>query len=496
MAGYKTTDLMLIENHIKENKMFSKEDILKWIKVVVNEDTGTAEYFFIPTELANYMKTIINYIFVRSQASDSIMIYAYIPEKGKYEWISDDQFKGLIASCIPYKLHKSRDIEEVFKLIKCNANIDFVDVDELDNNEDIINMTDGLLNIKTHKLMPHSPEILSTIQIPFKYEDIKNSSGDCPVFLGYLDKLCNRDGFDMRLIMQCIGLTISNIYGYRAKKSLFLIGKGDTGKSQIKEFLARLIGKEKFSPVDLKKLNEKFGASSLYAKRLVGCNDMTYQKVEDMSIFKQLTGGDSIEIEFKNKTPFSYIFKGFLWFNANKMPRFGGDHGKWVYDRVMIIEAKNPISPNEQDKLIVEKMLQEGPSIIKWALQELDAFVENGYTFTEGPNILKNRELYKIENNTFLEFIIDCCDVLSETREDLLDRTKRSDLNSAYNAWCEENDIPQKYRVQKKDRHKILAENFNELQAEGSRGDVYLNTIYLYPEARKELLGSWEERKW
>ena len=33
----------------------------------------------------------------------------------------------------------------------------------------------------------------------------------------------------------------------------------------------------------------------------------------------------------------------FLWFCTNEMPNFGGDKGKWVYDRMIIVKCNNVI---------------------------------------------------------------------------------------------------------------------------------------------------------
>ena len=61
------------------------------------------------------------------------------------------------------------------------------------------------------------------------------------------------------------------------------------GKSQIKKLAEHLVGYDNVSSIDLGKLCERFGASAVYQKRLAGCNDMSYQSIKDMSIFKQLT---------------------------------------------------------------------------------------------------------------------------------------------------------------------------------------------------------------
>ena len=184
-----------------------------------------------------------------------------------------------------------------------------------------------------------------------------------------------------RFYYNAFGLCISNIYGFRTKKALFLVGKGDSGKSQIKSLTERLIGVDNISTADIKTLNSRFGRMALYGKRLVGCNDMSYETVADMDIFKQATGGDRIEIEFKNDGFMNYLFKGFIWFNCNKLPSFGGDKGKWVYDRMIPIICDNVIPEEKRDRFLLDKMMNEKNSIIKKALKSLKILINNDFKF-------------------------------------------------------------------------------------------------------------------
>lgn len=51
----------------------------------------------------------------------------------------------------------------------------------------------------------------------------------------------------------------------RLKKSLFLVGDGDTGKSQLKSLVERLLGKGNFIGIDLKEIEARFGTGAIYA---------------------------------------------------------------------------------------------------------------------------------------------------------------------------------------------------------------------------------------
>lgn len=465
-----------------EEQQIINETNKKWItceETTKRDGSVSRKYKVLPMELADYIKEHLHYIFVKSAASEQPLIYVYT--KGYYKFVSDDEMKGFIKNFIPYQLRYSRDINEVLYELKTEMN--FVEYEDLNTNEDIINFEDGLYNIKTNELLPHTPEILSTIQIPAKYEEVKNAPSDAPVFFDYMMTLCDGDIETLELLMQCLGVAISNIFAYRTKKALFLVGQGNTGKSQLKKLAEHLVGRNNVSNIDLKKVNDKHGTASLYQKRLAGCNDMSYQRIEDMSIFKQLTGGDAIEIDFKFKNSFNYLFKGFLWFNCNKLPRFGGDTGKWVYERIMPVFCNNVIPKEKQDPLLFEKMLEEKNSILSFAIQELQKVVKNNYHFIEPEKMAQQRLMYETENNTLLNFIEECCYVKDDTMPSL--RLRRSVFKDAYDKYIKLN-CNGRGKIASSDMNNILKTYFNETFVK-SNGIWYMKRVLLLPEAKEEL---------
>lgn len=465
-----------------EKEFFINETNNKWIKcdeTRKRDGSISRKYKVLPMELADFIKKNLKYVFVKSAASEQPLIYVYT--NGYYKFISDDEMKGFIKSFIPYQLRYSKDINEVLYELKTEMN--FVEYEDLNNNEDIINFQDGLYNIKTNKLLPHTPDILSTIQIPAKYEDIKKAPADAPVFFDYMMTLCDDDIETFELLMQCLGVAISNVYAYRTKKALFLVGQGNTGKSQLKRLAEYLVGYNNVSNIDLKKVNDKHGTASLYQKRLAGCNDMSYQRIEDMSIFKQLTGGDAIEIDFKFKNSFNFLFKGFLWFNCNKLPRFGGDTGKWVYERIMPVFCNNVIPKEKQDPMLFEKMLKEKNTILALAIQELQKVVNNNYHFIEPEKLARERIAYEKENNTLLNFIEECCYVKDDTMPSL--RLRRSIFKEAYDKYIKLN-CNGRGKINTLDMNNLLQTNYGETFIK-SNGIWYMKKILLLPEAKEEL---------
>lgn len=383
--------------------------------------------------LAKYIRDTSNYFLVKNNANEKTMIYWYI--NGVYKNINEDMLKGIIKSYIQSynnNLYKSSIVNEV--CVDLMTDLNFISQDELNNNENIINFKNGLYDIKRKVLIPHTPKIITTIQIPCNWND--DEEVNAPIFMSYINRLTNNDDAKKSLLLQYIGACLSNIKGYRFKKALFLVGDGDTGKSQLKSLLEKMLGKENYTSVDLTDLEDnRFGTSMLYNKRLAGSSDMAFKEIKELKQFKKITGGDSIFTEFKGLQGFDYIYNGLLWFCCNRLPNFSGDNGYWVYDRILVIRCNNIIPKEEQDKYLLDKMYNERESIVKLAINELQLAINNKYEFIVTDEIKQESTLYRLANSNVVNFINDCC-VQRYTYEDGCSCKKMYDV---YVAYCKEN---------------------------------------------------------
>lgn len=260
----------------------------------------------------------------------------YIYRNGVYQTANNSDIMQILMRYIEdfnVRLINPSVLKQTLELLDCTCT--HCPHDIMNTSEDYINFKNGILNIHTLQLTKHTPELMSSIQIPCNWSGQEIPT---PNFDKFMSTLTKDDISTQKLILEYIGAVISNIQGWRFKKAMFLLGKGNTGKSTLINLIASLIGSENVAERDLKSLNERFGKTAAYNKRLIYSNDLSFMKIEENAVFKNLTGGDSISIEFKNKEPFDFKFKGFLLYGMNDLPHFGGDKGDHVYDRIIIVK--------------------------------------------------------------------------------------------------------------------------------------------------------------
>lgn len=384
-------------------------------------------------------ESIVEYIKTSSedaQKNNSYYIYDYT--KGIWKMVNEDTFKGYIFRFIPAEIRSNSKKSELWTEVKeKNNNKKNHKFDDFNSGlENYINFEDGMLNIETKELLPHSPKYLSTIQLPCKYKEILESKGKAPVFDKYMEDLCFEKPDYKQLLLEFIGAIVSNIPARSIKKILIMKGEGDTGKSQLRSLVEFLIGEKNSFPIQLSQLNDKYMPGYLYGKRLAGHGEASSNVATNLNEFKALTGGDQVNFARKFDSPISFVFGGLFWYNSNFFIKFGGDRGDWVYNRLIIMEFNNVIPEKNRDKKLLSKMKKEKNGIMYQILQYLYKFVENDLQFDLNSDLNLLLQKCKEENSPAVQFINA---VFDKTEKSAKEKTLKSSIYYPYQRWCDAN---------------------------------------------------------
>ena len=398
---------------------------------IVFNEKGAA-HISIPL-LAQYAKNHLHYILVRNNGKEGKRLYVY--EHGVYRLYAEDMLYAVIKDYIEdydFEMVRMTDVVGAANLLLTDLN--YVRQEELNADEGIINYANGLLRVSDMTLLPHNPAVYSTIQLPCEWH---GEPLPTPVFDRYLSRLMYDDPEMIHLCYELIGAVISNVKCFRMKKSAFFVGEGNTGKSQLKSLVEHIIGPNNYIGIDLKDIEARFGTGTIYGTRLAGSADMSFMSVGELKTFKNLTGGDAVMAEMKGKQPFTYRYDGFLWFCMNRLPKFGGDDGKWVFDRIMVLNCPNVIPVEERDSRLLEKMIAESEGIVYKAVIALRQVIANGYRFTEPEKVIAARKAYLEDTNTALAFFNEC--MTERGNEKITDVCTTGKIYDVYKAWCQDN---------------------------------------------------------
>lgn len=371
-------------------------------------------------------------IVVKSVDSDNDLYYVY--EHGVYVRVSRKEIESKLSQYIACGHASSSTLSNAANLATSRAKR--FGFSELNNNENIINVKNGIIDIRTMTVYPHDPKILSTVQLDCNYPPRNKSTSTWDKFV---NDLCSCDGIvdeEMKkALLEYLGLIVSNRDGSKAKKCCVLYSpNGNSGKSKLIDILSHLINDDNVASISFKDMSEsRWATSAAYGKRLVAVGDQSGSTVEDSSVFKQMTGGDDLAAEFKGKDRFKFRFKGCILVATNTLPNFADDKGEHMIDRLMILHCRNSIPPEKRDINIAEKCYEERDGIFAQCLEALNRLIKNNLVFSECESANIVRDNYRALSDTLYDFIRTEC-----VRDDS-ERVKCSEFHKRYNEFCEEN---------------------------------------------------------
>ena len=436
-----------------KNRVHNTEGILApWAYL-----NGRDEVNIKPSQLAVCFSKIMDYIIVRNPLDDNDLFYGF--ENGVYKRKNKAQIKSMLRRFVPTTYQKDSQIAEAQRtLFELGAKIhSFAD---LDKDERYINFKNGLFDVEQWKLVPHDPDVLSTIQLQIDYDPSVN---DRPVFTQFMNDLFLReDGSinhdDMMILQEYCGLAISNIFVYRTKKALFLCSvRGNTGKSVLMNLVQLILGEDNVTSVPIQHMNEstgRFTMGTALGKRLIINGDQTESDVADSSYFKQLTGGDRTKMEMKNQKPLMVRFRGGIMVGCNGLPSFTDDKGEHIFERLLLLMCTNVIPEEKRDAALLDRMKPEIPAITNWFLEGLQRLIQNGFKFTHSQSSEDALKEYRSRLDTVYRFITEGVILPSSVSEFLggsnwhyvitknrSDQVSKRDFYSNYDSWCRDPEI-------------------------------------------------------
>ena len=296
----------------------------------------------------------------------------------------------------------------------------------------IINLKNGLLDIRTRELKPHAPEFLSTIRIPVTYDP----NADCPrikqVFAEVLEPQ------DIPVIHELAGYAL--IPDYSIQRAFLFIGDGSNGKSTLLSLLRTFLGKDNCSSVPWHALEySRFASSRLDGRLLNIYADLPSRSMNSTGAFKMLTGGDAISAEKKFKDGYSFVNFARLVFSANKPPRILDEDSYAFWRRWIIINFPRQFPENDPktDPEILSKLTTETElsGLLNLALDGLQVVLTNA-KFSYGKTVDQTQSYYLRASDPVYAFVEDCCDLDSDAV------TSKDALFEAFKNYCKESKTP------------------------------------------------------
>jgi P4 family phage/plasmid primase-like protien len=236
---------------------------------------------------------------------------------------------------------------------------------------------------------------------------------------------------DVRAFVQrAIGYTLT---GSTQEKALFVVfGPPDTGKSKFVETILALMGDyghtlkdDSITNIDAASGNND-DLANLVGTRFVLLDELPEGAKLNASLVKKLTGSTSYTAQRKYEKTFTYKPEFKIWIDTNFRPHVDADDDA-MWTRVKLVPFSVVIPKIEQDPHLSEKLHNELPGILNWALNGLKDWRTAGLREPQG--VRAATQAYRDSEDDLAQFIREMCNIGPDEKV-LAER-----LTMAYNLW-------------------------------------------------------------
>ena len=272
----------------------------------------------------------------------------------------------------------------------------------------MLNTPDGIVDLRTGEMKPHSSECMCTMITKVS----PDPEMEMPMFEKFLDQLTAGDREYAEYLQMVAGMTaVGKVY----EEGLVIShGPGANGKSTFFGVWQQVLGSYA-TTISAEILmarrtgQEVIGMAEVRGKRLVISSETEEGAKLSVSVMKRLTSRDPISARALYQNPITFIPSHTLVMHTNFLPSLKSlDNG--TRRRIAITPFTMSLKPGEVIKDFGDKLLeQEGPAILRWIIEGAMKFYKAGMSIPQPVAVQKATQVYLESEDRFNAFIEDCC---------------------------------------------------------------------------------------
>jgi len=306
-----------------------------------------------------------------------------------------------------------------------------ISYNKFDCDLDLINVANGIIDLKTGILIPHDKTELMSKKIDIMY----NPDAECKRFEKFLSEILPDNPEIITFLQRWFGYSLTG----QTSEQVFCIlyGHGSNGKGTLIDTIMSVMGEyaKTTEPETVIKKNSERNSTNdlavLKGARFVTTSETEANAVLDEGRIKRITGQDNITCRFLYKEFFDYQpeFKFALLTNHEPIIK-AQDYSIWR--RVLKIPFNVSIPKEKWDLTLRDTLLSESEGILTWMVKGAMAWYNNRL---EVPDSIKLATAeYKQELDILGDFLEICTNNDCDKKESL------TDLYKIYSNWCEATD--------------------------------------------------------
>ena len=317
-----------------------------------------------------------------------------------------------------------RRIREMLFLARSREGVAISNKD-LDMDPWLLNVKNGTIDLKTGTRREHRPGDLITKLASVEYDP----DAVCPEWLKFLDRIMRGNLSIIEYLSRCLGYALTG--EVKEHVLFFLYGTGRNGKTTFLNCILSMLG-DYAGRADRELLIERKGAhptsiANLFGKRFVCSSEISSYSAFDEALLKELTGGDRRSTRLMRQDWWEYDPTDKIFIAANHKPSVR-ETTVAFWARIHLIPYTERIPTDEIDKNLPEKLREELPGILAWAVRGCLMWQKMGLNPPD--DVLKATEEYSQDEDILGPFLAEC------TVMDPQAMITTRDLYKSYQEWC------------------------------------------------------------
>jgi len=289
-------------------------------------------------------------------------------------------------------------------------------------------VANGLLDVRTRALVPHTPSFFNTSVVGVEFDP----NAPTPVaWLKFMEDAFPADPESQAAVRQWMGYFLTSDTRYQ--KALICVGPKRSGKGTFARVVRGLVGETAYAGPSLRDLGGQFGLQGLIDKQVAVISDARLSGQADQQAISEnilrMTGEDVVTVQRKNMADLNVKLRARLVLMTNVLPGIV-DGGGALASRFIVIRFGQSFFGRE-DPLLTDKLIEELPGILLWALGGLDDLYARRAFIQPTAGLAAVNELRR-KTTPITGFIED---VLDTSSTDCW--VAKDSLYQLYKEWCE-----------------------------------------------------------
>jgi putative DNA primase/helicase len=244
----------------------------------------------------------------------------------------------------------------------------------------IVAVANGLLEVDTRNLLPHSPQFFNQTAVPFDYD---KDAPEPKRWHGFLGALWPDEPDAIEVLGEWFGYVISGRLDLH--KIFVMVGPTRGGKGVIARILTALIGKHNVCGPTLSSLGSEFGMAPMLGKTLAIISDARSGGGKNSPAVVErllsISGEDTLTVNRKYREQWNGKLPVRLHVISNELPRLGDASSAIVGRLVLLLTTRSWLG--KEDYELETNLRGELSGVLNWSLDGLQRLTgENENHFT------------------------------------------------------------------------------------------------------------------